>query len=68
MVLSLVIHYQIVKGEGTVTLKKEDITQIFQNILDLVGSSLFVAVSVLTESGKKDRKTCVHVSVSFSAC
>uniref|UniRef100_A0A3Q1IW90 Complement component c3a, duplicate 5 n=1 Tax=Anabas testudineus TaxID=64144 RepID=A0A3Q1IW90_ANATE len=43
----------IVKGEGSITLKKEHITQAVQNILDLVGTSLFVAVSVLTESGNE---------------
>ncbi|MBO6031027.1 MAG: hypothetical protein J6Q22_06110, partial [Prevotella sp.] len=41
----------IVDGAGVATLKKEQITQTFPNILDLVGSSIFVAVSVLTESG-----------------
>ncbi|KAF3687377.1 Complement C3 Complement C3 beta chain Complement C3 alpha chain [Channa argus] len=40
----------IEEGEGAVTLKKEHITQIFPNILGLVGSSIFVAVSVLTDS------------------
>ncbi|XP_019117290.2 complement C3-like isoform X2 [Larimichthys crocea] len=42
---------QIERGEGTVKLKKADIIQTFQNIFDLVGSSIFVAVGVLTESG-----------------
>ncbi|XP_068606604.1 complement C3 [Brachionichthys hirsutus] len=40
----------IEKGHGKVILKREHITQTF-NIRDLVGSSIFVAVSVLTESG-----------------
>lgn len=35
------------------TLKREHILQTFNNINDLVGKSLFVAVSVLTDSGKK---------------
>ncbi|XP_054865811.1 complement C3-like isoform X2 [Amphiprion ocellaris] len=43
----------IENGEGKVTLKKEHITQIFENILDLVGSSIYVAVSVLTGSGSE---------------
>ncbi|XP_067353923.1 complement C3-like isoform X4 [Channa argus] len=43
----------IEEGEGAVTLKKEHITQIFPNILGLVGSSIFVAVSVLTDSGSE---------------
>uniref|UniRef100_A0A4W6E0U9 NTR domain-containing protein n=1 Tax=Lates calcarifer TaxID=8187 RepID=A0A4W6E0U9_LATCA len=43
----------IVTGEGQVTLKREHITQTFQQINQLVGSSIFVAVSVLTESGSE---------------
>ncbi|KAF3687376.1 Complement C3 Complement C3 beta chain Complement C3 alpha chain [Channa argus] len=43
----------IERGEGVVKLKKEHITQTYQNILSLVGSSIFVAVSVLTESGSE---------------
>uniref|UniRef100_A0A3Q1IWP6 Uncharacterized protein n=1 Tax=Anabas testudineus TaxID=64144 RepID=A0A3Q1IWP6_ANATE len=41
----------ITKGEGAVKLKREHITQTFPNINDLVGSPIYVAVSVLTESG-----------------
>nr|XP_040041542.1 complement C3-like [Gasterosteus aculeatus aculeatus] len=41
----------IKRGHGEVTLKKEHITNTFPEILDLVGTSMFVAVSVLTESG-----------------
>uniref|UniRef100_A0A671YCY9 Complement C3-like n=1 Tax=Sparus aurata TaxID=8175 RepID=A0A671YCY9_SPAAU len=44
---------QIAKGIGVVTLKREHITQTFKNINDLVGSSIYVAVSVLTESGSE---------------
>ncbi|XP_023276375.1 complement C3-like [Seriola lalandi dorsalis] len=40
----------IENGNGVVLLKREHITQTFENILDLVGSSIFVAVSVLTDS------------------
>uniref|UniRef100_A0A3Q1G758 Complement C3-like n=1 Tax=Acanthochromis polyacanthus TaxID=80966 RepID=A0A3Q1G758_9TELE len=43
----------IENGEGEVTLKQEHITQIFENVLDLVGSSIYVAVSVLTASGSE---------------
>ncbi|XP_044045872.1 complement C3-like isoform X2 [Siniperca chuatsi] len=43
----------IQRSNGVVTLKKEHITQPFKNILDLVGSSIFVAVGVLTESGSE---------------
>ncbi|XP_056225995.1 LOW QUALITY PROTEIN: complement C3-like [Seriola aureovittata] len=40
----------IVQGEGVVTLKRAHITQTF-HINNLVGDSIFVAVSVLTENG-----------------
>nr|AFC89899.1 complement component C3 [Miichthys miiuy] len=43
----------IERGTGVVTLKREHITQNFPNILELVGGSIFVAVSVLTESGSE---------------
>ncbi|KAK2815855.1 hypothetical protein Q5P01_026322 [Channa striata] len=43
----------IVRGEGVAKLKKEHITETHQNVLSLVGSSIFVAVSVLTESGSE---------------
>ncbi|XP_042340612.1 complement C3-like isoform X2 [Plectropomus leopardus] len=42
---------QIKEGVGMVKLKREHITKTFPNILQLVGSSIFAAVSVLTESG-----------------
>uniref|UniRef100_A0A3B5KSF3 Uncharacterized protein n=1 Tax=Xiphophorus couchianus TaxID=32473 RepID=A0A3B5KSF3_9TELE len=45
----------IEKGEGVVTLKREHITQAFENFTDLMGSSIFVAVSVLTSDGKRRR-------------
>ncbi|XP_070776616.1 complement C3-like [Enoplosus armatus] len=41
----------IESGNGVATLRREHITQTFPNIHDLVGFSIFVAVSVLTESG-----------------
>ncbi|XP_031174408.1 complement C3-like [Sander lucioperca] len=41
---------QIENGVGKVTLKREHITQT-QDISELVGSSIYVAVSVLTDSG-----------------
>nr|XP_043883850.1 complement C3-like [Solea senegalensis] len=43
----------IENGAGVAKLKREHITQTFQNIDQLVGSSIFVAVSVLTESGSE---------------
>ncbi|XP_072240560.1 complement C3-like [Leuresthes tenuis] len=43
----------IQNGEGQVELKKEQITQTFPNILQLVGNSIFVSVSVLTDSGSE---------------
>uniref|UniRef100_A0A3Q3B616 Complement C3-like n=1 Tax=Kryptolebias marmoratus TaxID=37003 RepID=A0A3Q3B616_KRYMA len=40
-------------GKGNVTMKSEHITQTFKNITDLVGSTIFVVVSVLTEDGSE---------------
>lgn len=45
---------QIERGTGVVTLDREQITQTFPHITELVGSSIFAAVTVLTESGKKE--------------
>ncbi|KAK1879949.1 Complement C3 [Dissostichus eleginoides] len=42
---------QIERGVGAVTLRREHITTTFGNIEELVTKSIFVAVSVLTESG-----------------
>ncbi|XP_053273309.1 complement C3 [Pleuronectes platessa] len=41
----------IENGNGVVQLKRQHITQTFQDINKLVGSPIFVAISVLTESG-----------------
>ncbi|XP_061576834.1 complement C3-like isoform X3 [Cololabis saira] len=41
----------IERGVGAVTLTKEQITQSFPNINELLGKSIFVAVTVLTENG-----------------
>ncbi|XP_067438865.1 complement C3-like isoform X2 [Thunnus thynnus] len=41
------------EGHGQAILKREHITQTFPNINELVGESIFVAVSVLTESGSE---------------
>ncbi|KAK5620862.1 hypothetical protein CRENBAI_017565 [Crenichthys baileyi] len=43
----------VANGEGQATLKRNQITQIFPNINDLVGKAIFVSVSVLTESGSE---------------
>ncbi|MED6235963.1 hypothetical protein ATANTOWER_002568, partial [Ataeniobius toweri] len=43
----------IENGEGVVTLRRQHITQMFENITDLLGSSIFVAVSVLTDNGSE---------------
>ncbi|XP_030585760.1 complement C3-like isoform X2 [Archocentrus centrarchus] len=43
----------IENGIGSITLKKEHINQTFENIYNLVGSSIFAAVSVLTDSGSE---------------
>ncbi|CAN9509992.1 unnamed protein product [Ophioblennius macclurei] len=40
-------------GRGEVTLKREHITQTFEDIHDLVGSSIYVAVNVMTENGRE---------------
>uniref|UniRef100_A0A3P8SUA9 Complement component c3a, duplicate 5 n=1 Tax=Amphiprion percula TaxID=161767 RepID=A0A3P8SUA9_AMPPE len=44
---------QIVNGNGVAKLKKQHITDTFQNILDLEGSSIYVSVNVLTGSGNE---------------
>ncbi|KAK9519701.1 hypothetical protein VZT92_022411 [Zoarces viviparus] len=44
---------QVERGNGAVTLKKEHITRTFPSIAELVGTSIFVAVSVMTESGSE---------------
>ncbi|XP_067438879.1 complement C3-like [Thunnus thynnus] len=41
------------KGHGQAILKREHITQTFSDINELVGKSIYVAVSVLTESGSE---------------
>ncbi|XP_076583682.1 complement C3-like [Chaetodon auriga] len=41
---------QIASGHGAVTLKREHITRTFNNIIDLMGSSIFLSVNVLTEN------------------
>ncbi|XP_028256880.1 complement C3-like isoform X2 [Parambassis ranga] len=44
---------QISDGEGRAILRRDDITQTFQDINDLEKCSIYVAVSVLTESGSE---------------
>ncbi|XP_067258584.1 complement C3-like isoform X2 [Chanodichthys erythropterus] len=44
---------QIMRGEGTAELTREMITKTFPNINQLVGRSIYVSVSVLTESGSE---------------
>uniref|UniRef100_UPI003AAF2771 complement C3-like n=1 Tax=Centroberyx gerrardi TaxID=166262 RepID=UPI003AAF2771 len=43
----------VTRGAGKVKLQKAHITQTFSNIQELVGSSIFVAVSVLTDTGSE---------------
>ncbi|KAA0721782.1 Complement C3 [Triplophysa tibetana] len=43
----------ISEGKGSADLTRDMITQTFPNILQLVGKSLFVSVSVLTETGSE---------------
>uniref|UniRef100_A0A671NSI1 Complement C3-like n=1 Tax=Sinocyclocheilus anshuiensis TaxID=1608454 RepID=A0A671NSI1_9TELE len=44
---------QIVKGEGTAKLTNQMITDTFPNINQLVGRSIYISVSLLTESGSE---------------
>ncbi|RXN11647.1 complement C3-like protein [Labeo rohita] len=44
---------QIVKGEGTAELTNQMFTKTFPNINQLVGQSIYVSVSLLTESGSE---------------
>ncbi|XP_052401151.1 complement C3 [Carassius gibelio] len=44
---------QIIKGEGSAELTNQMITKTFPNINQLVGKSIYVSVSVLTESGSE---------------
>nr|QOL70921.2 complement component 3 [Tor putitora] len=44
---------QIIKGEGTAELTNQMITKTFPNINQLVGQSIYVSVSLLTESGSE---------------
>ncbi|XP_063060577.1 complement C3-like [Engraulis encrasicolus] len=44
---------EICEGKGKAILRQEHITQTFSNINELVGSSLYVSVSVLTETGSE---------------
>uniref|UniRef100_A0A672FFB5 Complement C3-like n=1 Tax=Salarias fasciatus TaxID=181472 RepID=A0A672FFB5_SALFA len=44
---------RVQRGDGKAILKSEHITQVFPNIQELVGDSIFVSVSVLTESGSE---------------
>ncbi|KAG5278132.1 hypothetical protein AALO_G00095550 [Alosa alosa] len=44
---------EICDGKGKAVLKKEHITQTFTNINDLVGSSIYVTVGVLTKTGSE---------------
>ncbi|ROL46563.1 Complement C3 [Anabarilius grahami] len=46
-------HVQIMKGEGTAELTREMITKTFRDINQLVGQSIYVSVSLLTESGSE---------------
>ncbi|MED6232503.1 hypothetical protein ATANTOWER_031361 [Ataeniobius toweri] len=43
----------VTNGEGQATLKKDQITKSFPDVLSLVGESIFVSVSVLTDSGSE---------------
>uniref|UniRef100_A0A672H4B0 Macroglobulin domain-containing protein n=1 Tax=Salarias fasciatus TaxID=181472 RepID=A0A672H4B0_SALFA len=49
-------------GEGRAVLKREHITQTFPNIQELVGDSIFVSVSVLTENGKRPGRLLMQLN------
>ncbi|XP_028821309.1 complement C3-like [Denticeps clupeoides] len=44
---------EVMDGKGKVTLKRSHITQVFPSITDLVDSSLYVSVTVSTETGSE---------------
>ncbi|KAL6481987.1 hypothetical protein MHYP_G00100670 [Metynnis hypsauchen] len=50
---SSLARVDIVNGRGTAVLKRDHILQTFPNIDELVGKTLYVSVSVLTESGSE---------------
>ncbi|KAL7852217.1 hypothetical protein SRHO_G00180020 [Serrasalmus rhombeus] len=50
---SSLARVDIVNGQGTAVLKRDHILQTFPNIDELVGKTLYVSVSVLTESGSE---------------
>uniref|UniRef100_A0A672FAM9 Macroglobulin domain-containing protein n=1 Tax=Salarias fasciatus TaxID=181472 RepID=A0A672FAM9_SALFA len=55
------------RGEGEAILKSEHITQVFPDIQELIGSSIFVSVSVLTESGKRPGPLLAPLQLSVAA-
>ncbi|CAJ1053161.1 Hypothetical predicted protein [Xyrichtys novacula] len=48
---SSIQRLMIQKGHGEATLKREHITQVFSNIVDLEGRQMYVSVTVLTKNG-----------------
>uniref|UniRef100_A0A673LBI7 Complement C3-like n=1 Tax=Sinocyclocheilus rhinocerous TaxID=307959 RepID=A0A673LBI7_9TELE len=50
---SLTVDIEIVTGKGTAELTNQMITETFPNINQLVGRSIYVSVSLLTESGSE---------------
>ncbi|XP_036412950.1 complement C3-like [Colossoma macropomum] len=50
---SSLARVDISKGQGKAVLKRDHILQTFQNIDELVGKTMYVSVSVLTESGSE---------------
>ncbi|XP_036413136.1 complement C3-like [Colossoma macropomum] len=50
---SSLARVDIVNGQGTAVLRRDHILQTFPNIDELVGKTLYVSVSVLTESGSE---------------
>lgn len=48
----IVICFQVANGKAKATLKKEHILETYANVEMLVKSTIYVAVSVLTETGE----------------
>lgn len=60
---------QIREGRGEALLTKEQIRDTFPDTNQLVGLSLYVKVSVLTETGKDMRQyICIYICVSVCVC
>lgn len=48
----IVIYWQVINGKGKAMLTRQHILQTFENIEKLEKSSIYVAVTVLTDTGE----------------